>query len=138
MITEKIAALKEIFATCTTREARYEKIIQLGRASPRLPEQAKIPENRVSGCQSTLYLQTTLENGHLYVATEADALISAGLGQLLTRVYSGEPPENILKYKPTYLEELDIAASLSPSRANGLASLFLRMQQEAVSTFVEP
>ena len=125
----KIDQLKHHFAGCTSP---YDKIIELGRDLPPLPKADQIPANLVSGCQSTLYLKTTFREGKLYFETQADALISAGLAVLLTSVLSGETPETVLTFEPTYLTELNIPASLSPSRANGLASLHLRMKQEAL------
>lgn len=125
----KIDQLKGHFTNCASP---YDKIIELGRKAPPLPQADQIPANLVSGCQSTLYLKTTLENGKLLFETQADALISAGLAVLLTAVLSGETPKTILTFDPTYLTDLNIPTSLSPSRANGLASLHLRMKQEAL------
>ncbi len=129
LMQSKIAQLKSHFTHCTSP---YDKIIELGRNLPPLPPADQIPANLVSGCQSTLYLKTTLLDGKLIFETQADALISAGLAVLLTTVLSGETPETVLTFDPTYLTDLQIPTSLSPSRANGLASLHLRMKQEAL------
>lgn len=131
-LAQKINALVERFHTCPTAEARYSLILEMGRQAPSLPTEMKREEFLVQGCQSRLYLITEAQEGILRFHAEADALISNGLAAIMTRVYSGEEAECILTHKPTFLEELGIWASLSPSRANGLASLHLRMQQEAV------
>ena len=130
----KQEAMKELFSACQSQESRYQKIIELGRQQPRLDAQYKTPEHIVKGCQSTVYLRSYLDENQSAVLFEAesDALISAGLAALLVHVYSGETPEAILKCPPTYLEELGITASLTPSRANGLHSMHLRMKQEAI------
>lgn len=124
--------VKQAFALCTDKESKYLKIIELGKALPPLPEQEKRPENKVSGCQSTMYLATHFDKGLITFAATSDALISAGLAALLLAVYSGEAPETILMCPPTYLEELHISESLSPNRANGLYSIHLRMKQDAL------
>lgn len=129
---EKQRLLKELFLACPTKEAKYEKIIQLGRAQPPLPPAVKRPENLVAGCQSQMYLHTYLADHKVIFEAESDALISAGLAALLINVYSNEPPEAILKCPPTYLDEIGINASLTPNRASGLYSLHLRMKQEAL------
>jgi sulfur transfer protein SufE len=134
----KIDRVNKWFAHCTTPAERYEQIISLGREHPALPQKDQIPTNRVTGCQSTLYLKTTLSGNKLIFETQADALISSGLAILLTAVLSGETPEMILTFEPTYLTDLGIPASLSPSRANGLASLHLRMKQEALKALTNP
>lgn len=124
--------IKQLFSLCQNQETKYQKIIEMGRELPRLSAQDKIPENIVKGCQSTVYLHASMEEGKIFFQAESDALISAGLAALLVRVYSGESPEAILKCPPTYLDELGIAASLTPSRANGLYSIHLKMKQEAL------
>jgi cysteine desulfuration protein SufE len=129
---EKQRALKEIFASCSNQEAKYQKIMEFGKALAKLDPTLKTPKNEVSGCQSKMYLHTLAEGDKLYFQAESDALISAGLAALLIKVYSGETAETILKCPPSYLEELGINTSLTPSRANGLYSIHLRMKQEAL------
>ncbi len=129
--------IREKFAACSNEEERYQKIIELGREQPSLSENEKIEANLVKGCQSQMYLVSHLEENQVIFQAESDALISAGLAALLVKVYSGEAPETVLKCPPTYLEELGISASLSPSRANGLYSLHLRMKQDALKLLME-
>ncbi|CCB86105.1 MULTISPECIES: SufE family protein [Parachlamydia] len=129
---EKQNQIKEIFKVCLTEELKYQKIIELGRALPRLSENHKTLENLVKGCQSTMYLRSYMEEGKVYFEAESDALISSGLAAILIQAYSGETPEAILKCPPDYLEELGISASLTPNRANGLYSIHLRMKQDAL------
>lgn len=124
--------IKKLFAQCKDAEARYHRIIELGRQLPSLAPEHRIPTNLVSGCQSQLFLHASYANGLVKLEAASDALISQGLAALLVLAYSEESPETILGCPPTYLEDLGIAASLSPSRANGLYSLHLRMKQRAL------
>lgn len=142
--TEKYASclakqerVKYLFAHCSTAEKKYEKIIELGKQLPPFPKEAETPEALVPGCQSRMYLRAELKEGRLVFWAHADALISAGLAALLLLVYSGETPEVILSCPPKFLEELHIHQSLSPSRSNGLASLFLRIKQEAMQALLQ-
>ncbi len=129
---EKQQRVKEIFSTCSDEEERYTKIIELGRENPKLPAAFKIEENLVAGCQSIMYLHSTLKEGKVFFASDSEALISAGLSVLLIKVYSGETPETILTCPPNFLDELGIGAGLTPGRANGLYSIHLRMKQDAL------
>lgn len=124
--------IKALFSDCGTEEAKYARIIELGRSLPPFQSEYKTEANRVQGCQSNMFLRTYSESDGIYYEAESDALISAGLAALLLRVYSGEPAEVILKCPPTYLEDLGISSSLTPNRANGLYSIHLRMKQEAL------
>ena len=129
---DKQFQMKASFANYPSEEQKYERIIQMGRELPKLAPEYKNPSNGVKGCQSTVYLRSYLKDGLVYFEAESDALISSGLAAILIDVYSGEPPEVVLKCPPDYLEELGISASLTPNRANGLYSIHLRMTQAAL------
>lgn len=129
---QKQDAVRALFSTCQSPEAKYAKIIELGRSLSPLKSEYKTETNRVQGCQSNMFLHVFQEGNELYYEAESDALISAGLAALLLRVYNGEPAEVILKCPPSYLDELGISTSLTPNRANGLYSIHLRMKQEAL------
>ena len=132
----KQEAVKKLFSSAATSEEKYQVLMDLGKRQVPLAPEDKTENSRVHGCQSITYLKATLDNGKSYFQTESDALISAGLGQILTMVYSDEIPEVVLKCPPAYLNELGIHASLSPGRANGLASIFTKIQQEALKHYL--
>jgi cysteine desulfuration protein SufE len=131
---KKQLEIQDIFNNFSSAEKKYEKIIEMGRALPPLSPTAKVPSNLVPGCQSLLYLETSFKEGLLYFNADSDALISKGLAALLIHVYSGEPPETLLKQPPLFLKEIGLDRALSPARSNGLASLYKKMQQEALNS----
>ena len=133
---ETFSDLKNLFIHCRTGQDRYQKIIELGRELPPMAPEHKTEENIVRGCQSIVYLSSEMVDGKIYFTAYSEALISAGLAAILIRAYSGQSPEMVLKTKPIFLEELQIIGSLSPSRSNGLANMFLRMQQDALKFLV--
>ena len=128
---EKQQKLKDLFAGLE-RDAQYQKIIELGQGLKGMDEKDKVEPNRVHGCQSRMYLKSRMDDDKLFFEASSDALISAGLAALLLMIYDGESPETLLKCPPTVLKDLAIPSLLSPSRSNGLAALFTRMQQEAL------
>lgn len=134
---EKQQKVKDLFSSCGSDEEKYQKIIELGTRLKPIPEEHKVEENRVRGCQSILYLHTYLKEGKVYFEVDSDALISKGLAYLLVAVYSGEEPETILKCPPQFLEDLNITQSLTPNRASGLYSMHLKMKQEALKILVD-
>lgn len=134
---EKQKVICQQFASCKDKSDKYQKIIELGKENPSLPSEYKTEAHRVHGCQSKMYLHAELLNGYMHFEAESDALISNGLAALLLAVYDGESPEAVLKCEPQYLKDLEITASLTPGRSNGLASLFLRMRQETIRCYSE-
>jgi len=133
---KKAQKLKDLLAG-KSREAMYETLIALGKELPPYPEERKLPEHLVSGCQSTVYLYATLKEGSLFFTATSDALLSAGLAALLLSLYNGESPKTVLTCTPQVLEELQIARSLSPTRSNGLANIHVHMKQEAVKFLLQ-
>ncbi len=127
-----LQTIKNDFAACPDREALYRKIIAWGKKLPPFDPEWKVESNLVPGCQSLMYLHTRFEEGKLYFAAHSDALISAGLASLLISFYNESTPEEILVNPPTFLKEYGIVSSLTPGRANGLASLYLRIKQSAL------
>ncbi len=132
----KHEAIKKIFDACKTPEERYELIISLGKKLPPLDPLFKTTQNLVEGCQSKLYLNSLLINNTLQFECDSDALISKGLAAILMHLYNNETPEHILKNPPTILSDLNIFISLSPTRAHGLRSLYLKMQKIALQHLV--
>jgi cysteine desulfuration protein SufE len=131
LLEKKREKLKKKFLSLSVEE-RYHALISLGRELPSLSKEHKIQENIVRGCQSALYLRSYTREGKIFFEASSDALISAGLAALLISIYNGETPETVLKNPPHFLHELGLYASLSPGRSNGLAHIYLRMQQEAL------
>ncbi|MGE3954645.1 MAG: SufE family protein [Parachlamydiales bacterium] len=131
-IQQKELRVRALFKGLTTPEEKYKKIIEFGQELP--PMSLQEEAHLVPGCQSRVYLAPHVEGRLLYLSAASDALISAGLAHLLVAVYSGETPEAILRTPPTFFKELGILSSLSPGRANGLASMWRRIQELALST----
>lgn len=134
---EKQAKVIALFSDARNEEEKYQKIIELGRSLSSLDHPDQIPANLVRGCQSAMFLKSWMDDEKVYFEGESDALISAGLAVILIKAYSGETPETILKCPPDYLEKLGLSASLSPSRANGLYSIHLRMKQDALKFLMQ-
>lgn len=129
---EKQNALKNLFDSLSSPEEKYHQVIEMGRSTPPFPKEAQCEENLVKGCQSLLYLKVETVDGILKILTSSDALISAGLAALLAQVYNGELPETVIKYPPLFLKEVGLLDALSPSRANGLKSLYQALCIESV------
>jgi cysteine desulfuration protein SufE len=105
-------------------EDKYNKIIDLGKKLPKLPEDLKQGHLKVKGCQSTVWLKAELsEESRVCYLGESDSIIVQGLLALLIKVYSGKKPQEILNTNPGFLKELGLEKHLSPNRANGVYSI---------------
>ncbi|MEZ5315642.1 MAG: SufE family protein [Chlamydiales bacterium] len=131
-MTLDIRSIQDSFSLCTTYEETYKKIIEWGHRLSPFRSDWKTTESLVKGCQSIMYLHSEFKEGVIFFTAASDALISAGLAAILIEAYTNHSPEFVLTTPPDFLEELGIPASLTPGRANGLASLYLKMKQEAL------
>jgi len=129
------ASLEEIcetFALLDDWEDRYRYLIELGRALPDMPLEAKIPENIVHGCQSLVWIRYRLEHGRLVLELDSDALIVRGLIVIVLAAFNGLTPAQIMRYDIDALfEQLALKRHLSPTRGNGLAAMVARIQKVA-------
>ena len=113
--------LIEDFKKLDSWQEKYSKIIAIGKKLPKLPEEFKIENLKVKGCQSQVWLKADLnEEGKVVYRGESDSLIVQGLLAMLICVYSGRSPSEILRIDPNFLEELGFKKHLSPNRANGV------------------
>src|SRR6478735_5500746 len=121
-----IAAIeKEIveeFSLFDSWDDKYEYIIDLGKRLLPLEDQYKKDENRVRGCQSTVWLVADYKNGKVFYKAESDAIIVKGLISLLIRVLSGHSPDEIIDAKLDFIKQIGMTTHLAQTRSNGLLS----------------
>ena len=121
------------FSELATWEDRYAKLIAIGRALPPLPDEKKLEEYKVKGCQSQVWMHAMLNDGRVLFEADSDALLVKGLVALLLRFYSNAPPAEIIETPPDFVREIGLESKLSPSRANGLLSMIKQMKFYAMA-----
>jgi cysteine desulfuration protein SufE len=124
-------AIVEEFGAFSDWTERYQYLIDLGRRLPPLPEDARTEANRITGCQSMVWIVHDGDARRLRFGGASDSAIVAGLAALLLRVYSGRSAEEILATEPRFIEAIGLAAHLSPTRSGGLASMLKRIREIA-------
>lgn len=114
-------------------QERYRYIIKLGQKLDPLDEKYKVDENLVRGCQSQVWLHTSLDGEKIIFKADSDAAITKGLVALMVRFYSGETPDDILSTNPDFIQKIGMQEHLSPTRSNGLASMVKQMKIYAMA-----
>ena len=110
---------------------KYEYLIDLGKKLDPLPEELKTEDRLIKGCQSRVWLDTSFEDGILVFRADSDAIITKGIISLLINVYSGRTPAEIVADDFSFVEQIGLKENLSPTRANGLASMIATIRAEA-------
>ena len=130
-LEEAKAALIEDFSMYDEWLDKYEYLIDLGKKLDTYPEEAKVDSKLIKGCQSRVWLDWKLEDGRLWFAADSDAIITKGIISLLIGVYSGRTPAEIAADDFSFIDELGLKDNLSPTRANGLASMIATIRTVA-------
>jgi cysteine desulfuration protein SufE len=125
--------IKEEFSLFDSWDDKYEYIIDLGKKLPPLDEKHKIDENRVRGCQSTVWLVADYKDGKVFYKAESDAVIVKGLISMLIRVLSGQTPDNIIQAKLNFIHEIGMTTHLAQTRSNGLLAMVKQMKNFALA-----
>jgi cysteine desulfuration protein SufE len=134
-----IAEIIDNFSVLDDWDDRYRYLIELGRELPALPAEAHSDVNKVQGCASQVWLDTTVRpNGTsgpiLTFVGDSDAHIVRGLIAVLFATYSGKAAQDILGTDAVALfERLGLKEHLTPQRSNGFRSMVERIRSDARS-----
>jgi cysteine desulfuration protein SufE len=118
---------------------RYRYLIELGRELPLLAAEAHNEANKVRGCASQVWLDTSVRpNGAggpvLTFVGDSDAHIVRGLIAILFAMYSGRGAKDILSTDAVALfEKMGLREHLTPQRSNGFRSMVERIHSDARS-----
>jgi len=133
---QKIDQLVEDFELLDDWEDRYRYLIELGRDLPPFDEALRTPENKVRGCVSQVWLDTTVDRSAetpvLSFAGDSDAHIVRGLIAILFALYSGRNANEIAETDAqAVFDRIGLIEHLTPQRSNGLASMVERIKRDA-------
>jgi cysteine desulfuration protein SufE len=123
----------EEFSLFDSWDDKYEYIIDLGKKLPLLEDKYKRDENKVRGCQSTVYLVADFKDEKVFYKAESDAVIVKGLISMLIRVLSGQSPDEIVAAKLNFIREIGMMTHLAQTRSNGLLAMVKQMKNYALA-----
>ncbi len=127
----------ENFSLIDDWEERYRYVIELGRTLDPLPEDARNETNKVRGCASQVWLETSISRNVsgqpvLEFRGDSDAHIVRGLVLIVLAFYSGRTADEILASDVLELfGTLGLTAHLTPQRSNGVRSMVERIRRDA-------
>ena len=124
-------SISEEFEIFDTWMEKYEYIIDLGKKLENFPSDQMIDENKVHGCQSSVWFVTSLEEGLFRCKATSDSAIVSGLIALLLRIYDNQKPSEIIETEPKFISMIGLNEHLSPTRNNGLNLMIARIKKDA-------
>lgn len=134
---KSIAAIEadiiEEFTLFDTWDEKYEYIIDMGKKLKPLAPEHKKDENKIKGCQSTVWMVSEYKDGRVYYYADSDAVIVKGLVSMLIRVLSGHTPQEIIDAPLGFIDAIGMKQHLAPTRSNGLLSMVKQMKLDAMA-----
>jgi cysteine desulfuration protein SufE len=123
----------EEFSLFDSWDDKYEYIIDLGKKLPVLEEKHKLDENKVRGCQSTVWLVADHIDGKVFFKADSDAIIVKGLISMLIRVLTGHTPDEIIQANLEFIQKIGMTTHLAQTRSNGLLAMVKQMKNYALA-----
>ena len=121
----------EEFALFDSWDDKYEYIIDMGKKLKPLDDVYKKEENKIKGCQSTVWMVSEFKDCNVFFKAVSDAVIVKGLVSMLIRVLSGHSPEEIINAKLEFIDRIGMKQHLAQTRSNGLLSMVKQMKLDA-------
>lgn len=115
------------------KESTIFYIMELGAGLPEFPEEEKIEENIIKGCQSKVWLTAREEDGKVIFEADSNTDITKGLVSLLVRVLSGRRPKEIVNADLYFIDKIGMGNIIGSQRSNGLASMIKQMKFYALA-----
>lgn len=113
---------------------KYSLLIELGNDMPPYPEEHRVQQNIIEGCQSTVWIYAELDaEGNIIYQADSDAIIVKGIVGLLLRVLSGHKAQEILNAELHFIDDIGLKENLTPTRSNGLLAMIKQMKYYAMA-----
>lgn len=136
-LTPELRRVTNAFASIPDEKMRYKQLLFMATQLAPISKEAMVPENKVPGCLSTVYVDAVAEmdeeRGEEVVKFfgESDGLLTKGLVALLVRGLSGCTAEEVQRVNPEFIHEAKISQSLTPGRNNGFLNMLAVMKKKA-------
>jgi len=122
----------EEFQSFSNWEDRYEYLIELALRSPKIPDNSKLEEYKVSGCTSRVWLipETKVRKQITYLSFkfDSDSMLVKGLLVLALSVYNNQDVNFILNTEPYFISDLELDKNLTFNRSQGLLAIIKKIK----------
>jgi len=135
-IEESQNEIRNIFSAFESPDDKWVFLLKIAREHGGMDANLKQEKFTVKGCAAKMFLVPEYKDGilHFHMDTEEGEnmpLFSRGLGALALKIYNHRKPADILAVKPEFFQEIGLQIGITPSRANGFASLLKQIYMYA-------
>lgn len=108
-------------------------IMELGQKLEAFPEEQKVEDNIIKGCQSKVWLITDFKDGRVFFKADSNTEITKGLISLLIRVLSGQKADDIISADLYFIHKIGMSRVIGSQRSNGFAAMIKQMKLFALA-----
>lgn len=102
---------------------KYLAIMEFGKTLKPLNAKLKSNVNKISGCQSRVWVDLQLENGLVQINGEADSRLVQGLLAIIIEIYKDKNENEVLELNESWITELGLDKNISMIRRSGMSSI---------------
>ncbi|MEP1031956.1 SufE family protein [Ekhidna sp.] len=114
-------------------EMTLDYIMELGAELSELPEEARIEDNIVKGCQSKVWMIAELDNERVQFKADSNTAITKGLVSLLVRTLNQSPPQDVMNAEIYFPKQIGMDRFIGTQRSNGFAAMIKQMKMYALA-----
>ena len=118
-------------------EMTLDYIMELGAELAKFPDEDRVEDNIVKGCQSKVWMTATLENGKVNFKADSNTAITKGLVSLLVRVFNQNSPEEIIKSEIYFPTQIGMDRFIGTQRSNGFGAMIKQIKLFALAFTVK-
>lgn len=127
-IKRKLERYAQILDNIDNDQDKFVWIMDYGRNSKHFDNAHKVKSFEVPGCQSQTWLVPHYVDNKIYFTSDSVALISKGMVNIISDVYSGSSAQDINKFDQDNFKILNLDLLLTPGRNNGVHSMLKKVK----------
>ena len=131
--TENLCAAMEL-----GKEFMFQTVMEYGNFLGDFPNENMTEDNKIHGCQSTVYISAEKIEDRVFYKGFADSKLVAGEVAILLKIFDGQTIKDIIENSKQYLDkfvsETNLIESLTPSRQNAFGSMYEHIKKLAGSS----
>lgn len=114
-------------------EMTLDYIMELGDELGTFPEEDRIEDNIVKGCQSKVWMTAALDNDRIQFKADSNTAITKGLVSLLVRVLNQSAPQDVMNAEIYFPKQIGMDRFIGTQRSNGFAAMIKQMKMYALA-----
>jgi cysteine desulfuration protein SufE len=110
---------------------QFTYLLQLAGELPELPEVRKTDDVLVSGCQSQVWLDVSVNDGRLRIEGDSDTLMVRGIIRILVLMFDGQTADAVYDTDIDFVEQTELVGIFDSKRKAGVSSIMQSIKEVA-------